>query len=216
MDLPDAYITVFIGKKSIDEAPDPYSSGIIFSNRIEQMHMDLFDSLVQSFSAKCNIHLSVESDKHSAKDVVIRLDGTTGDVESDQQLEELLYDSTLRELEALAGAEENSIVAPSLVESTLFLKDQQGELIEAIIKYRKPVDSTYTFFSVTPEGRAYRVAALCSTENQFIETNWSRKKPLTAYSIFDEHKQWYNAQTGGVIKGGLANYLGIDIKKTML
>lgn len=214
--LPDAYITIHISELSFDQAYDPFSNELISSNVVEQLYMDLYDSLVQAFSGKCNIHLSIVPDDKLTDEVEIRLDGTTGDVESDQQLEELLYDTALRKLEALTSAQEDSINLPTLIESTLYLTDQRGATVEAEIKYRRPVNSNYTFYSVTPKDRAHRVAALCSSRDQYIETNWRRKIPLTVFSIFDDHRQWYNAQTGTIIKGSLANYLGIDINKTML
>ena len=217
MDLPDAYVTVHLKEPPFGDAFDPFSDELILSNTIEQIHMDLYDLLDQSFSPRCRIHLTVEP-KRNIRDhkVTVHLEGTTGDVEKDKELKEALYDYAIRQLEAITNTVENNIELPSDIMNTLYITDQKGNPLETQITDRRIVNAEYTFFTVIPYGWPYPIAALCSSTEQFIDTNWKRKKELTAFSIFEENIEWYRAKTGQTIEGGLANYLHINFEETLL
>lgn len=216
MDLPEVSVTVYLGDYAARMESDAASRKAAAVSSIEQVYFELYDLLAQSFKARCEIHLTVEPGDGRDNEVVVEMEDTTGDAEEDSDLQESLYDYTLRQLEAILQSEESRGDATADVKTTLYILRPNGEPIRAKVEYRTAVNDEYTFYSVIPYGQVRPVAILSSLSEQFVQVERKQKKPLTVFSIFDEKVKWYAASTGMPIKGALADYLNIRMRDTLL
>lgn len=217
MDMPDAYVTVCLTIPSYEMEESILPNEPPTSHFRDNMYFSIYDMLTEVFQTRCNINLLLTQEHGSdTQDIVVRLDGSTGDTRADEALKELLHDTALRALDAIIAQAENGEVVPEAFEESLYVKDQHGKPHCAEIVFHTAIDSQHTFFSVVPEGMNNAVAVLSAPDNQYVDANWHRKNGLTVYSIFDQHKHWYDASTGKVIPGSLASYLHIPFRGDMI